>query len=90
MGLQKIAGLADFGFSKANARTIFDSMVAEPGAYMEYTLGYLEIDALMQQTKKELGDKFVLKEFHKFFLDMGEAPFAIIQDRMNKWLEKKK
>ena len=87
---KKLQGyLADFGFSKTNARTIYDSMVAEPGGYMEYTLGYLEIDALMQEAKKELGDRFVLKEFHKFFLDMGEAPFAIIQDRMKKWIEDK-
>ncbi len=88
---KKLQGyLADFGFSKTNARTIYDSMVAEPGGYMEYTLGYLEIDALMQEAKKELGDRFVLKEFHKFFLDMGEAPFAIIQDRMKKWIAEKK
>ena len=85
---KKLQGyLADFGFSKVNARTIFDSMVAEPGGYMEYTLGYLEIDAMIQEAKKELGDKFALKEFHKFFLDLGEAPFAIIQDRMKKWLK---
>lgn len=88
---KKLQGyLADFGFSKTNARTIYDSMVAEPGGYMEYTLGYLEIDALMQEAKKELGNRFVLKEFHKFFLDMGEAPFAIIQDRMKKWIAEKK
>jgi len=82
--------LADFGFSKGNARTIFDSMVAEPGAYMEYTLGYLEIDSLLQEAKKELGEQFVLRDFHKFFLDIGEAPFAIIRDRMGKWIKEKK
>lgn len=82
--------LSDFGFSKTNARTIYDSMVAEPGGYMEYTLGYLEIEKLLEKAKEELGDKFVLKDFHKFFLDIGEAPFVIIQDRMEKWLEEKK
>lgn len=88
---KKLQGyLADFGFSKTNARTIYDSMVAEPGGYMEYTLGYLEIENLIKEAKKELGDKFVLKDFHKFFLEIGEAPFVIIQDRMEKWIEKKK
>lgn len=82
--------LSEFGFSKTNGRTIYDSMVAEPGGYMEYTLGYLEIEELLEKAKEELGEKFVLKDFHKFFLDIGEAPFVIIQDRMEKWLEEKK
>ena len=82
--------LGDYGFSKANARTIYDSMVAEPGGYMEYTLGYLEIEKLINEAKEELGDKFVLKDFHQFFLETGEAPFAVIRDRMGKWIEKTK
>lgn len=82
--------LSDFGFSKTNARTIYDSMVAEPGGYMEYTLGYLEIEELLKEAKKELGDQFVLKEFHQFILDIGEAPFTVIQDRMEKWIAEKK
>lgn len=85
---KKLQGyLSDFGFSKTNARTIYDSMVAEPGGYMEYTLGYLEIDSLLKEAKEKLGSKFVLKDFHKFFLETGEAPFAIIRDRMEKWIE---
>lgn len=79
--------LTDFGFSKSNARTIFDSMVAEPGGYMEYTLGYLEIEALYEKAKKGLGDKFVKKDFHEFFLSIGPAPFVIIEDRLDKWIE---
>lgn len=81
--------LADFGFSKTNARTMFDSMVAEPAGYMEYTLGYLEIEKLRETAEKELGDGFQIKEFHKFLLDVGEAPFAVIQDRMEKWMKQK-
>lgn len=82
--------LADFGFSKSNARTIFDSMVAEPGGYMEYTLGYLEIEALYEKAKKGLGDKFAKKDFHEFFLSIGPAPFVIIEDRLDQWIEEQK
>ncbi len=82
--------LTDFGFSKSNARTIFDSMVAEPGGYMEYTLGYLEIEALYEKAKKGLGDKFAKKDFHEFFLSIGPAPFIVIEDRLDKWIEERK
>lgn len=81
--------LSDFGFSKSSGRIIFDSMVAEPGGYMQYTLGYLEIEALLEKAKKEMGDKFVLKDFHEFFLSIGPAPFVVIEDRMERWLEEK-
>ena len=35
-----------------------------------------------------LGEKFDLKEFHTFLLDMGPAQFEIIEDRMEDWMEK--
>ncbi len=83
---KKLQGyLADFGFSKSSSRTIFDSMVAEPADYMKYTIGYLEIEDLLEDAKDLLGDEFVLKEFHKFFLSTGPAPFDVIRSRMEDW-----
>lgn len=82
--------LKDFGYSKSTSREIFDAVVAEPANYMQYTLGYLEIEDLRQQAEKGLGDKYSLKEFHKFFLSVGEAPFVVLQDRLEKWIAKEK
>lgn len=79
--------LADFGYKKSHSRAIFDSMVAEPGGYMEYTLGYLEIENLIEEAKEKLGDKFVLRDFHEFFLSIGPAPFAVIKDRLGDWID---
>lgn len=82
--------LTDFGFSKSNSRIIFDSMVAEPADYMQYTLGYLEIEELLERAKDKLGDKFVLKEFHEFFLSVGPVPFDVVKNQMENWLEEQK
>ncbi|MCD7826650.1 MAG: DUF885 domain-containing protein [Clostridiaceae bacterium] len=82
--------LEDYGFSKSSTRTIFDSMVAEPAAYMPYALGYLEIEALLDEAQDSLGDKFVLKDFHEFFLSIGPSPFAVIQDRLQDWIDEQK
>ncbi len=79
--------LTDFGYKKSHSRAIFDSMVAEPGGYMEYTLGYLEIANLLDEAKEKLGDKFVLKDFHEFFLSIGPAPFVVIEDRLADWID---
>ena len=52
---------------------------------MKYTIGYLEIEDLLEDAKDLLGDEFVLKEFHKFFLSTGPAPFDVIRSRMEDW-----
>ena len=79
--------LSDYGFSKSQSRTVFDSMVAEPANYLQYTLGYLEIEELKKEAMNKLGDKFKLAEFHKFFLSIGAAPFSVIEDYLGKWIE---
>lgn len=83
------AYLEDFGFEESQAKTIYDSMVAEPASYMQYTLGYLEIRELREEAEKKLGNAFSLKEFHDFFLSTGAAPFVVLQDQMEQWIEEK-
>lgn len=79
--------LNQYGFSAAQSRIIFDSMVAEPASYMPYTLGYLEIANLKKEASEKLGSGFILKDFHKFILSTGPAPFDIIKERMDKWID---
>ena len=43
--------LTDFGFSKSNMMAIYQSLLAEPASYMPYTIGYLEIDDLLNDAK---------------------------------------
>lgn len=81
--------LEEFGFSGSQSKTIYQSMVAEPVSYMQYTLGYLEIIALRNKAEKKLGGTFSLKEFHEFFLSMGASPFVVIEDRLEQWIAAK-
>ena len=84
------AYLKDFGFDGSQASIVFDSVVAEPVSYMQYTLGYLEINELLLEAKEALGEKFSLKEFHKFYLGMGPVPFIVLQDRLDDWIRTQK
>lgn len=79
--------LEDYGFDTSQGRVIYDSVVAEPVSYMQYTLGYLEIEELLSTAQERLGDKFSLREFHKLYLGTGSAPFIVLQDRLEQWIE---
>ncbi len=65
---------------------VFDALVEEPANYLSYFIGYLEFIDLKEEAQKELGDDFDIKEFHKFLLEMGPAPFYIIEDYMEEWM----
>lgn len=68
-------------------KILYNTMIEEPALYPEYGIGYLEFLNLRDVAQKALGDNFILKDFHKFILDIGPAQFDIIQDRMNNWIK---
>ena len=79
--------LATYGLGdEATAQTLFDYVVAEPGAYLPYVIGWLEFEELRDTAEETLGDSFELKEFHRFLLDLGPAPFDVIETYMEDWM----
>lgn len=79
--------LAAYGISDTNAAgEIFKLVVEEPANYLNYFIGYLEFLDLRRTAEKELGDAFDVKEFHRFLLETGPAPFYIIEDHMKDWM----
>ena len=83
--------LADFGVEDQDATDeIFDYVVEEPGSYLSYFIGYLEFLDLREMAKEELGNAFDVKQFHDFILRTGPAPFYIIEDYMEEWMEEQK
>lgn len=86
-----LAYLSDYGIGdEETADEIFETLAAEPSEYLNYFIGYLEILNLRNNARSELGDAFVAKEFHRFFLETGPAPFYIIEDYMREWIEQQK
>lgn len=83
-----MAFLAEYGISDANAAgEIFKMVVGEPANYLNYFIGYLEFLDLRRTAEKELGDAFDVREFHRFLLETGPAPFYIIGDYMQDWIK---
>jgi len=71
------------------AEVIYDTLLEEPGVYLPYAVGYLEIMELRKKAENALGDKFAAKDFHTFLLDIGPAQFDIIEEYMDFWLNTK-
>lgn len=83
--------LASYGIMDEEVvNEIFETMVEEPANYLSYFIGYMEFWNLRKTAEKELGDAFVAKDFHQFLLETGPAPFYIIEDYMEDWMEEQK
>ena len=82
--------LKKFGITgAASAHEIFMLVKQQPANYLTYYLGYLEICRLKNEAEKALGNDFELKEFHKFLLDYGPAPFWLLDDYLKEWIHEK-
>lgn len=68
------------------AVTIYEVLLEEPGIYLPYAVGYLEIMELKDTAEEARGDNFNIREFHRFILDIGPAQFGLIEDHMETWL----
>lgn len=69
---------------------IYHTMIENPGNYLSYYVGCLEIMNMRESAEKELGDRFDEKAFHTFLLEIGDAPFDVIQAYFTSWLMKQK
>ncbi|MBQ2902324.1 MAG: DUF885 domain-containing protein [Agathobacter sp.] len=60
-------------------------ILSEPGNYLKYYVGYLEFLELKEYAKDLFGSGYSEKQFHKAILDIGPAPFAILEEYLPKY-----
>ena len=53
-----------------------------PGHGIEYTIGNIQMFQLLGDRKRQLADKFVLRDFHDEFISKGRIPIALIRYEM--------
>ena len=58
---------------------IYKLIIGTPGNYAKYYLGYLKIYTLKKEIAAKLGANFSQLQFHKALLDVGPAPFDIVE-----------
>ncbi len=75
--------LSQIGFrDSSSADSLYDTILESPANYLKYYVGCLCFFDLRDQYQKEKGDDFSLKDFHQKVLEIGPAPFDILQKRL--------
>ena len=63
--------------------------IVMPGQATAYKIGMLKILEMREKSRKALGDKFDIREFHDVFLASGPVPLKIFEQRVNDWVASK-
>lgn len=67
-------------------KEIFQAIIDNPGNYLKYYTGYLEILNMRDTARSTLKDRYSPTAFHKFILDMEGASFRVIKPYFQTWL----
>lgn len=81
---------ANSGIDEPNVQSETDRYIAWPAQALGYKIGQLRIIELRERAKKELGDKFDLRNFHDQVLDGGALPLDVLELRINSWIAAQK
>ena len=65
-----------------------DRYISWPGQALSYKIGELKIRELRKRAKEKLGNKFDIREFHEVILEQGTVTLAILESRINNYIEK--
>ncbi len=83
------AYLRQFGIEDpAIIKEIHQSMIAEPGNYLNYILGCIEFKELRKTAEEKLGGDFSLKDFHELILSTGPCTFDTLREQLKNWMKK--
>lgn len=72
--------LANFGITNPDTqKEIYQVIVEDPANYLKYYMGYLHFLDLRETQKKELGNNFDIRKFHKKILEIGPCQFPVLE-----------
>lgn len=75
--------LSAFGITdREQIHALYLNILEEPANYLKYYLGYLEICRL-KESALALSSDLTIYDFHKWFLEMGPAPFSVLREHLD-------
>ena len=82
--------LAQYGLGEIANEEFYDNAISDPGVSLSYGIGYFEVLALREKAEEKLDDKFDAKEFNEALLSIGSAPFKMIEEKIDEYIEANK
>jgi uncharacterized protein (DUF885 family) len=79
---------ATLGDSEDVARSAVERYMVWPGQALGYKIGSMKIAELRKRAESALGDKFSLPKFHEVVLQDGTLPLALLETKVDRWIEK--
>lgn len=75
--------------SEASIIPEIERYMAIPGQALSYKIGQLKIMELRKKAQDKMGSKFDIKKFHEKVLESGVMPLALLEKKINAWIEEK-
>ena len=76
--------------SEASIISEIERYMANPGQALSYKIGQLKIQDLRSKAEFELREKFDIRKFHNEVLETGCVPLALLENKINNWIEENK
>lgn len=81
--------LANEAESEASIIPEIERYMAIPGQALSYKIGQLKIIELRKKAEAKMGKNFDIKKFHEKVLESGVMPLALLENKINAWIEGK-
>ncbi len=72
--------------SEVKITSEIERYMANPGQALSYKIGQLKIRELRSKAETSLGDNFDIREFHRVVLESGCIPLALLEEKVNRWI----
>lgn len=82
--------LENSGMTRTEVVAEVERYIAIPSQALSYKVGALKIQELRARAEKALGNKFDIREFHAQVLNTGGIPLAILEQKIDRWIESQK
>jgi uncharacterized protein (DUF885 family) len=72
-----------------NIETELQRYIGWPGQALAYKIGELKLKELRAESRRVLGDRFDVREFHDTVLMGGALPLALLEERVGAWQQER-